>query len=46
MIKKLQDALFSRKDAPKDPKGFNGSLLDQHREDIYIAIHQQMGGLR
>ena len=46
MIKKIQELLFSgRKSIREDPRDFNGELLDQHREDVFILMHQQMRGL-
>ncbi len=46
MIKKLQDVFFSRKAVRNDARQFNGQMLDQHREDVYAVMHQQMAGLR
>lgn len=41
MIRKLKDVLlFSRKPAPRQTTRFNGQLLDQKREDVFLAMHQ------
>ncbi|WP_307079513.1 hypothetical protein [Arthrobacter pascens] len=46
MIKKIQELLFSgRKSIREDPRDFNGELLDQHREYVFILMHQQMRGM-
>ncbi|MET3919402.1 hypothetical protein [Arthrobacter sp. UYEF20] len=46
MWQKLQALLFfSRKPAPRQTTLFNGSLLDQKREDVFVAMHR-MGNLR
>lgn len=31
---------YKRSDAPKDRTLFNGQLLDQRREDVYVVLHQ------
>ncbi len=46
MRQKLQALLFSsRKPAPRQTTPFNGALLDQKREDVFVAMHR-MGNLR
>ncbi|MBO1268260.1 hypothetical protein [Arthrobacter cavernae] len=46
MGKRKKDILvFNGKPAGKDRTIFNGQLLDQRREDIYIVMHQ-MGVIR
>ncbi|MBT2533476.1 hypothetical protein J7E83_15385 [Arthrobacter sp. ISL-48] len=46
MIKKIQEMLFSgRKPVRDSPRKFNGELLDGHREDAYLLLHQQIRGL-
>ncbi|MET4095283.1 hypothetical protein [Arthrobacter sp. UYCu712] len=46
MMQKLQGLLsFSRKPAPRQTTLFNGPLLDQKREDVFVALHR-MGNLR
>lgn len=47
MIKKLQGLLFSSPEPGRnDRREFNGRLLDQGRDDVYVQMHQQMGGIR
>jgi hypothetical protein len=47
MIKRIQKALFSwRKPVRDQPREFNGELLNAHREDVFVLMHQHMGGLR
>ena len=46
MIRKLQDVLiFNSRPVRKDKTRFNAQLLEQRREDIFLAMHQ-MGLLR
>ncbi len=52
MIKRIKKALFSlrrpvRDDRPfrDDRREFNGQLLDRRREDVFVLLHQQMGGM-
>ena len=46
MRQKLQALLFFvRKPAPRQTPTFNGALLDQKREDVFVALHR-MGNLR
>ena len=47
MIKKIKKALFLlRLPVRAGRREFNGELLDQHREEAYVLMHQQMTGLR
>jgi hypothetical protein len=47
LIKKIQEVLFSgRKPVRDQPREFNAELLNAHREDVFVMMHQQMGGLR
>ena len=46
MIKKIKKAMFLlRRPVRADRREFNGELLDQRREDVFILMHQQMAGL-
>ncbi|MCU1553509.1 MAG: hypothetical protein JWM13_995 [Arthrobacter sp.] len=46
MMQKLRAILFlGRKPAPRQRTPFNGPLLDQKREDVFVALHR-MGNLR
>lgn len=46
MIRKLQDLLtLHARPLRRDKTGFNARLLEQQREDVYLAMHQ-MGLLR
>jgi hypothetical protein len=46
MRQKLRALLFfGRKRAPRQTTLFNGALLDQKREDVFVALHR-MGNLR
>lgn len=46
MPRSLKDLRFYKSsDAPKDRTLFNGQLLDQRREDVYVVLHQ-MGVIR
>ncbi|HYH76057.1 MAG TPA: hypothetical protein VD841_00920 [Arthrobacter sp.] len=47
MIKKIQQALFSlRKPVSDQPRDINEDLLNAHREDLFVLMHQHVGGLR
>ena len=47
LIKKITKALFLlRFPVRTGRREFNAELLDQHREDAYALMHQQMTGLR
>lgn len=46
MIKKIKKAMFLlRRPVRADRREFNGQLLDQRREDVYVLMHQQMSGM-
>lgn len=46
MRKRPEDMRFFKSiNAPKDRTLFNGQLLDQRREDVYVVLHQ-MGLIR
>ncbi|WP_445155742.1 hypothetical protein ACTWLI_06010 [Arthrobacter sp. Hor0625] len=46
MIRKLQEILtFHARPVRRSKTGFNARLLEQQREDVYLAMHQ-MGLLR
>ena len=46
MAKRPEDLrVHKSSDAPKNRTLFNGQLLDQHREDVYVVLHQ-MGLVR
>lgn len=44
MIQKIRRVLFRGR--PSARKLFNVELLEQQRNDVYILMYQQMGGLR
>ena len=47
LIKKIKKALFLlRFPVRAGRREFNVELLDQHREDAYALMHQQITGLR
>ena len=47
MIKRITKALFAlRQPVSSDRREFNGQLLEQQREDVFVLLHQHMGGLR
>lgn len=46
MPKRPKDLRFYKSsDAPKDRTLFNGQLLEQRREDVFVVLHQ-MGVIR
>jgi hypothetical protein len=46
LAKRLKDLMvFNSKPVVKDKTLFNGQLLDQRREDVYVVLHQ-MGIIR
>ncbi|WP_258804077.1 hypothetical protein [Pseudarthrobacter sp. NS4] len=46
MIRKLRKLLFPRPQG-SSRKMFNRDLLEQQlRDDVFVLLHQQMGGLR
>ncbi|MEO5319265.1 hypothetical protein PV761_11860 [Arthrobacter sp. CC3] len=47
MMKWLRSVLrFGWQPALKEKTLFNGQLLDQNREDVYVVLHQMGGVLR
>lgn len=44
MIQKIRGVLFRGRRSGR--KLFNVELLEQQRNDVYILMYQQMGGLR
>lgn len=47
MIKRITKALFAlRQPVSGDRREFNGQLLEQQREDVFVLLHQHVGGLR
>lgn len=46
MIKRITKALFSlRRPDRDDRRPFNEQLLERHREDVFLLMHQQMRGM-
>ncbi|BAS06598.1 hypothetical protein AHiyo4_00200 [Arthrobacter sp. Hiyo4] len=46
MIKRIKNALsFLRKPVRDARREFNGQLLERQREDVFVLLHQQMGGM-
>jgi hypothetical protein len=46
MIKKIKRALFRlRVPVRAERRQFNGRLLDQRRDDVFVLMHQQRAGL-
>ena len=46
MIKKIKRALFRlRVPVRAERRQFNGQLLDQRREDVFVLMHQQRTGM-
>ncbi|WP_426989118.1 hypothetical protein [Pseudarthrobacter sp. Y6] len=46
MIKRIKKAFFFlRRSVRDDRREFNGQLLDRRREDVFVLLHQQMGGM-
>ncbi|WP_156372264.1 hypothetical protein [Arthrobacter sp. Leaf337] len=47
MMKRLRAVLrFGWQPAMKEKTLFNGQLLDQNREDVYVVLHQMGGVIR
>lgn len=44
MIRKIRKVLFPARRTGR--RLFNRDLLEQHREDVFVLMHQQMSGLR
>ena len=45
MIKKLQQLLLPKRGRRRSRGQFNSPLLEKQREDVFVLMHQQMGGL-
>ena len=46
MIKRIKKAFFFlRRPVRDDRREFNEQLLDRRREDVFVLLHQQMGGM-
>ncbi len=46
MIKRIKKALFVlRRPVRDDRREFNEQLLDRRREDVFVLLHQHMGGM-
>jgi len=45
MIRKLRRLFVPGRRLP-GKKTFNRNLLEQQRDDVYVLLHQQLGGLR
>lgn len=47
MIKIIRKALFILQEPVRiDGREFNGQLLDRQRDDVFVLLHQQIGGMR
>ncbi|MDR7158548.1 hypothetical protein [Arthrobacter sp. BE255] len=47
MIKRITKALFAlRQPVSYNHREFNGQLLERQREDVFVLLHQHVGGLR
>lgn len=46
MLRRLQEVLSGRNSGMNQQPRFNGRLLDQKREDVYVLMHQQMSSMR
>ncbi|MET3720203.1 MULTISPECIES: hypothetical protein [unclassified Arthrobacter] len=47
MVKKMPRALSRlRRPLRADRRAFNGELLDQQRDDVFVLMHQQISGLK
>lgn len=47
MIKRITKALLAlRQPVSYEHREFNGQLLEQQREDVFVLLHQHVGGLR
>ena len=44
MVRKIRELLIPLRLSGR--KQFNRDLLEQQREDVFVLMHQQMGGLR
>jgi hypothetical protein len=45
MLQKIRKAMLRLRPVRTDRREFNGQLLDQRREDVYVLLHQQMTGM-
>jgi hypothetical protein len=46
MIRKLRKFLFNAPRGNRSRTLFNQDLLERQRNDVFVLMHQQMGGLR
>lgn len=46
MIKKLQQFLLPQRGKRSSRRQFNRPLLEKQREDVFVLLHQHVGGLR
>lgn len=46
MIKKLQKLLSASHRRRSSRRQFNRPLLEKQREDVFLLMHQQLGGMR
>jgi hypothetical protein len=46
MIKRITKALFALRQPVSYDREFNGQLLERQREDVFVLLHQHVGGLR
>jgi hypothetical protein len=46
MIRKLRKFLFTAPRRTRSRMLFNQDLLERQRNDVFVLMHQQMGGLR
>ncbi|MDQ0871165.1 hypothetical protein QFZ70_003638 [Arthrobacter sp. V1I9] len=46
MIKKLQQLLSPSRRRRSSRWQFNRPLLEKQREDVFLLMHQQLGGMR
>jgi hypothetical protein len=46
MIKRLQKLLSPSRRRRSSRRQFNRPLLEKQREDVFLLMHQQLGGMR
>ncbi|MCU1516685.1 MAG: hypothetical protein JWQ75_1406 [Pseudarthrobacter sp.] len=47
MMKRIRNAMSRLRRPPRaERRAFNADLLDRQREDVFVLLHQQLGGLR
>lgn len=46
MIKKIQQFLLPQRGKRSSRRQFNRPLLEKQREDVFVLLHQHVGGLR